>query len=254
MKITFLGTGTSQGIPVIGSKHEVCLSDDPRDKRLRSSILIQDRDTNVVIDCGPDFRQQMLNVNIDHLNAILFTHIHADHTAGIDDIRSFTLRQGSMKVYAKQDVLQNLQERFAYIFAKENRYEGAPSIDMYEVLNQKFTVEQIDFLPIEVMHGKLKILGFRTQNFAYLTDVKTIEEEQLEKLKNLDVLVINALRIDWHPTHLNLEEALKLVEKIKPKRCFFTHISHKLGFHEEVSKILPQNVFLAYDGLSLDLD
>jgi phosphoribosyl 1,2-cyclic phosphate phosphodiesterase len=239
---------------VIGSKHEVCLSEDFRDKRLRSSILIQDKQTNVVIDCGPDFRQQMLKVDIDHLDAILFTHIHADHTAGIDDIRSFTLRQGSMKVFAKGDVLENLQERFSYIFATENRYEGAPSVDVYEVLNQKFTVKQIDFFPIEVLHGNLKILGYRTDDFAYLTDVKTIEEDQLEKLKNLDVLVINALRIDWHPTHLNLEEALNLIEKIKPKQCYFTHISHKLGFHKEVNKILPDNVYLAYDGLILDLD
>lgn len=254
MKITFLGTGTSQGIPVIGCKHEVCLSDDPKDKRLRSSVLIQEKDTNVVIDCGPDFRQQMLNVDIDHLDALLFTHIHADHTAGIDDIRSFTLRQGSMNVYAKKDVIQNLQERFAYIFAREDRYEGAPNIDVIEVFEKKFTVKQIEFQPIEVWHGKLKILGYRTCDFAYLTDVKRIEEEQLEKLRNLEVLVINALRIDWHPTHLNLEEALNLIEKIKPKRCYFTHISHMLGLHAEVTKVLPQNVFLAYDGLSFDLN
>lgn len=254
LKITFLGTGTSQGIPVIGCKHEVCLSEDPKDKRLRSSILIQDKETNVVIDCGPDFRQQMLSVGIDHLDALLFTHFHADHTAGIDDIRPFTLRQGSMKVYAKNEVLQNLKERFAYIFAEEDRYEGAPSIDIFEVFDKSFNVKQIDFQPIEVCHGKLKILGYRTNNFAYLTDVKTIEEEQLEKLKNLEILVINSLRIDWHPTHLNLEEALSLVEKIKPKRCYFTHISHTLGLHAEVSRVLPKNIFLAYDGLSLDLN
>ena len=253
MKITFLGTGTSKGIPVIGSKHEVCLSNDLKDKRMRSSVLIQWNDFNYVIDCGPDFRQQILNAKIKTLDGILFTHYHADHTAGLDDVRPFCDRVGSIPIFAKKDVITNLKERFDYIFATKNRYFGAPSLTVNRVRKHTFSLKNMDVVPIKVKHGTLKIFGYRFDNFAYITDCKYISKKQLEKLKDLDVLVLNALRIESHPTHLNLQEALELISIIKPKKAYLTHISHKLGFHAEISKNLPKNVFLSYDGLEIDI-
>ncbi|RMB61095.1 MBL fold metallo-hydrolase [Dokdonia sinensis] len=264
MKITFLGTGTSQGIPVIGSNHPVCHSDDPRDKRLRVSVLIQWKNNNYVIDCGPDFREQMLRTlsrkrnppqPLPVLNGILFTHEHADHVAGLDDIRPFVFRQGDMPFYAHQRVLKTLRERFDYIFTTENRYPGAPSVKAIEVRNNiSLKLSGVEVVPIEVFHGKLQVFGYRFDQIAYLTDVKTIAPAEIEKLKGLDILVINALRYEEHPTHLNVEEALELVSLIKPKRTYFTHISHIMGFHAEVEKQLPENVYLAYDGLTLTTD
>ncbi len=253
MKITFLGTGTSKGIPVIGSKHEVCLSNDLKDKRMRSSVLIQWNDFNYVIDCGPDFRQQILNAKINTLDGILFTHYHADHTAGLDDVRPFCDRVGGIPIYAKKDVIRNLKERFGYIFATKNRYFGAPSLLVNRVRNHIFSLKNMDVVPIKVKHGTLKIFGYRFDKFAYITDCKHISKKQLEKLKDLDILVLNALRIESHPTHLNLQEALELISIIKPKKAYLTHISHKLGFHAEVSKNLPKNVFLSYDGLEIEI-
>ncbi len=253
MKITFLGTGTSQGVPVIGSTHEVCLSLDPRDKRLRSSIKIEWGDQVYVIDCGPDFRQQMLNSGTQRLDGILFTHYHADHTAGLDDVRSFSLRQGYVDVYADSDVIANLKERFGYIFATVNRYAGAPNLRVSEFENAPFMLANKKVIPVEVMHGRTRVFGFRIDDFAYITDAKEVSQPEREKLKNLDVLVVNALRIEPHSTHFNLEEALEFTESLRPKKAYFTHISHRLGFHEKVSKDLPENVFLAYDGLSLEL-
>ena len=250
LKIHFLGTGTSQGIPVIGSKHPVCLSSNPKDKRLRVSILIQWEHTNIVVDCGPDFRQQMLRVNCETLDAILFTHEHADHTAGIDDIRPFFFKQGDIPVFGSKRVLDNLSERFSYIFSKENKYPGAPSVEVNKV-EASFKINTKVIIPIEVMHNQLPVLGYRIDNFAYLTDVKTINDSERQKLKDLDVLVLSALRIEPHPNHLNLEEALEMIKIINPKRCYITHISHLMGFHDEVSKELPSNVFLAYDTLTL---
>lgn len=250
LTITFLGTGTSQGIPVIGSDHPVSLSQDAKDKRLRSSVKITWKDFVYVIDCGPDFRQQMLNTSTDKLNGILFTHYHADHTAGLDDVRPFSLRYGHLDIYADASVIENLKERFAYVFAIEGRYAGAPNLKVTEFTKKPFDLSGKEIIPIEVMHGRMKIFGFRIDNFAYITDAKRVEESEMEKLKNLDVLVVNALRIDPHWTHFNLEEALDFIEKVKPKKTYLTHISQHLGFHEEVSKLLPQNVFLAYDGLS----
>ena len=252
IKITFLGTGTSQGIPVIGSEHPVCLSENPKDKRLRSSVLIQWNDCNYVIDCGPDFRQQMLSVRCNHLNGILFTHEHADHTSGIDDIRPFFFRQGDIPVYASDRVLSDLTRRFSYIFQTENKYPGTPSVQINRIKKNKgFKIEDKHVIPIEVMHNQLPVMGFRIDNFAYLTDVKFIEEDQLIKLKDCDVLVINALRIAPHPTHLNLEQAIQMINFLKPNKAYLTHISHLLGFHEEVSAELPANVFLAYDNLEI---
>lgn len=253
MKITFLGTGTSKGIPVIGSKNPVCLSKDPKDTRMRSSLLVQWNDFNYVIDCGPDFRRQILNTRISTLDGILFTHYHADHTAGLDDIRPFCDRAGSIPIYAKKDVIHNLKERFEYIFRTENRYFGAPSLSVNRVRNKVFSLKNMEVIPIKIKHGTLKIFGYRFDSFAYLTDVKNISKKQMEKLYNLDVLVINALRIEPHPTHLNLEEALDMIDQIQPKKAYLTHISHKLGFHEEVSNILPKNVFLSYDGLEVTI-
>ena len=255
LKITFLGTGTSQGIPVIGSDHPVSFSKDLKDKRLRSSILVQYEDIAFSIDCGPDFRQQMLRADCKKLDAIIFTHEHADHTSGIDDTRPFFFRQGKIPIYLHERVLNSLKERFAYIFDLTKRYPGAPDFEV-NLINKdsKFHIKDLTIIPVESMHMKLAVLGFRINNFAYLTDVKTIKKEELEKLKNLDVLVINALRFDPHPSHLNVDEATDIINQINPKMTYFTHISHNMGFHEEVCEKLPANVTLAYDGLVVELD
>lgn len=264
MRITFLGTGTSQGIPVIGSDHPVCHSDDSRDKRLRVSVLIQWKEYNYVIDCGPDFREQMLRtlsrkrnppIPLPPLHGILFTHEHADHVAGLDDIRPFVFRQGAIPIYGHQRVLRTLAERFDYIFTEENRYPGAPSVKSIEVKNNvPIALQNLEVIPIEVYHGKLQVFGYRFNKIAYLTDVKTIAQAEIDKLQGLEILVLNALRYEEHPTHLNIEEALELVKIIKPKRTYLTHVSHLMGFHAEVEKQLPDNVFLAYDGLTLTTD
>jgi len=251
MKITFLGTGTSQGIPMIANNDSVCLSEDSRDKRLRSSIMISWGTATYIIDCGPDFRQQMLRENVQNINGVFFTHEHSDHTAGIDDLRPFTYKMGEVPIYASQRVIENLKVRFEYIFATENRYAGAPKLQENLIPKDSFVLNGIEVTPIEVMHGKLPIHAYRFGNVAYITDLKTISNQERKKLENLDILIVNALRIDEHPTHLNLEEAIAFVKNINPKKAYFTHISHKLGFHAEIEKILPENVFLSYDGLSV---
>ncbi len=254
MKVTFLGTGTSQGIPVIGSRHPVCLSDDPRDKRLRTSVLLQWDGQAYVIDCGPDFRQQMLSTGIERLDGVLFTHFHADHTAGLDDIRPFSHRQGEVQFYADKSVIQNILERFAYIFATVNRYVSAPRVALNEISYAPFRLGDRTIIPIKVMHGSHPIFGFRIGDFAYITDAKWLDEKELEKLKGLKVLVVNALRKEPHPTHFNLQEALEFIRSVCPEKAYLTHISHQLGFHEETSAELPQDVYLAYDGLELHLE
>lgn len=254
MEIYFLGTGTSQGIPVIGVDHPVCQSKDPRDQRLRSSIWIQDNDTSIVIDSGPDFRQQMLTSKCSRIDGLLYTHEHADHTAGFDDIRPFCFTQGKVDLYGLPRVIDSLKRRFDYAFTTENRYPGAPVVDAHTVaIGQNFNIKSATIIPIGILHGELPILGYRIKDFAYLTDVKTIENDQLEQLKNLDVLVINALRITPHNTHLNLEEALALIDIIQPKKTYLTHISYHMGFHEEVCLHLPSNVSLAYDNLYISI-
>ena len=252
LKITFLGTGTSQGIPVIGSTHPVCLSNDTRDKRLRVSILVAWGDYSYVVDCGPDFRYQMLRAKVQKINGVLFTHEHADHTAGLDDLRPFSFQLGAVPIYAHEKVFNYLATRYDYIFNDNNKYPGAPSIQKIEIKNKPFVIGDLEVIPIEVEHGKLSIFGFRFQNVAYLTDVKTITEVEKMKLKNLDVLIVNAVRIKPHHSHLNLEEALILIEELNPKKTYLTHISQYLGFHAEVEKILPNNVFLAYDELVVE--
>lgn len=253
MQIYFLGTGTSQGIPVIGSDHPVCKSSDSRDKRLRVSVWVTWENNSIVIDCGPDFRQQMLISQCSKLDAILFTHEHADHTSGLDDIRPFFFKQKKdIPIYAHTRVVENLKKRFDYIFESENKYPGAPDVKVFEVNNnQEFSINSTTIIPINANHGNLQVFGYRIQNFAYLTDVKSIEVTELEKLKYLKILVVNALREEQHHSHFSLQEALDFIHLVKPEVAYLTHISHLLGFHEEVQKKLPENVFLAYDNLKI---
>lgn len=253
MKLTFLGTGTSQGIPVINSDDPVCLSTDKRDKRLRVSVLVGWGSYVYVIDCGPDFRYQMLRADVRKINGILFTHEHADHVAGLDDIRPYVFQIGALPIYSYKRVLDDLHKRFSYIFDEKDKYPGAPSVIKNEIGNSPFQLGDLKVIPINIKHGKLPILGYRFNQLAYLTDVKSIEPEEKDKLKNLEVLVINALRNEPHHSHLNLEEALELIAELKPNRAYISHISYKLGFHAEVEKKLPKNVFLAYDELVVEI-
>lgn len=252
LKVTFLGTGTSTGVPMITSKHPVALSKDPRDKRLRSSIVFSWDEINYVIDCGPDFRQQMIRENIESINGILFTHEHADHIAGLDEIRPYCFQMGAVPIYSSNRVLNVLKKRYDYIFATENRYPSAPKVAANIISHQNsFYLDGVKISPIEVMHGRLPIFGYRFNDIAYVTDIKTISEEEKNKLYNLDVLIVTGLKKELHPTHFNLEEALAFIRELKPKKAYLTHISEQLGLHEEVEKELPENVFLAYDGLKI---
>ena len=251
MKITFLGTGTSQGIPVIGSNHPVCKSTDSKDIRLRVSVLVEWHDFIYVIDCGPDFRQQMLTANPNKIDGIIFTHEHADHTAGLDDIRPFFFKQGDIDIYAHNRVLNGLKRRFDYIFETENKYPGAPNVNSHIITNTPFFLNDLEIIPINGRHDKLQVFGYRFKDFAYLTDMKTVEDKEMDKLKNIKVLVVNALRIQPHYSHFNLEEALLFIKKVNPEKAYLTHISHLLGFHEDVQQMLPKNVFLAYDNLQI---
>ncbi|OUS00892.1 MBL fold metallo-hydrolase [Flavobacteriales bacterium 33_180_T64] len=253
MKVTFLGTGTSQGIPVIGSDHPVCLSNNPKDRRLRVSVLVEWDGFSYVVDCGPDFRQQMLRANCSKIDGIIFTHEHADHTAGLDDIRPFYFRQGDIPFYAHKRVLDELTKRFNYIFTTENKYPGVPSVIQYEIMNAPFFLGNLKVIPINGFHHKLQVFGFRFGDFAYLTDMKTVADEEIEKLKGVKILVVNALRESKHISHFNLEEALEFIKKVQPEIAYLTHISHYLGFHDDVQQSLPDNVFLAYDNLQIEL-
>lgn len=254
MNVYFLGTGTSQGIPVIGCTDAVCKSTDSRDKRLRVSVWIFDENFSLVIDCGPDFRFQMLQSGCAQMDALLFTHEHADHTAGLDDIRPFYFKQGDIPLYGHPRVLENLAKRYDYIFESENKYPGAPSVLPIPVYNNvPFSVNNQVIIPINACHGGLQVFGYRIGDFAYLTDVKNIEEAEIEKIKGIKVLVINVLRKEPHPTHFNLEEALAFIEKVQPEKSYFTHISHNFGFHEVIESELPENVFVAYDNLEITI-
>lgn len=253
MKITFLGTGTSQGVPVIGSTHPVCLSKDEKDKRLRVSVLVEWNGYSYVIDCGPDFRQQMLRANCKRIDGIIFTHEHTDHVLGLDDIRPFYFKQGAISLFAHKRVLKSLKKRFDYIFKKKNKYPGAPSVSVNKVKNKSFKLGDINVVPINGLHYELQVFGYRFNDFAYLTDMKTVEDKEIEKIKNVKVLVVNALREEPHYSHFNLQEALEFIKKVNPKVAYLTHVSHLLGFHAEVQKKLPKNVFLAYDNLQITI-
>jgi phosphoribosyl 1,2-cyclic phosphate phosphodiesterase len=251
--ITFLGTGTSQGVPVIACNCEVCLSTDKRDNRLRTSILIEGEDKVVVVDSGPDFRYQMLRANVQHLDAIVFTHEHKDHIAGMDDIRAFNYKQnGPIDVYAHNRVQTALKREFFYIF-EEFKYPGIPQVNLHNIDADPFKIGNINFTPIEVLHYKLPVLGFRIKDFTYITDAKTVSATEKEKIKGSKILVINALQKQSHISHFTFDEAIAFAEEIGAETTYFTHISHRLGKHEDVMAQLPPNIELAYDGLKIDI-
>jgi len=254
MKLTFLGTGTSQGVPVIACDCDVCLSPDFRDKRLRSSVIITINNLNYLIDCGPDFRQQMLREKVQDIRAILFTHEHKDHIAGMDDVRAFNFKhQKDMDVYCDMNVQKALLREFPYVFS-DNRYPGVPEVNIHQInSNKAFNIDGNLFTPIRVMHYKLPVLGFRVNDLTYLTDAKTISRKEIEKIKGTRVLVVNALRISEHISHFNLKEALNFIKEIKPEVAYLTHISHLLGRTKDVEKQLPDKVMLAHDGLQVDI-
>lgn len=251
MKVTFLGTGTSQGVPVIACPCEVCNSKDKEDKRLRCSVHIDVNGKSLVIDSGPDFRQQMIRAGIKTLDGLIFTHTHKDHIAGMDDIRAFNyVLDKKIDVYASRLVQEGIKREFPYIF-DDVKYPGVPEINLHPIENNPFQIDDVTITPIEVMHLKMPVFGFRIGGFTYVTDANFITEEEKAKIKGSKVFVINALRISKHVSHYNLEEALALIDEIKPETAYLTHISHQLGKHKEVNKILPSNVFCAYDGLEL---
>jgi phosphoribosyl 1,2-cyclic phosphate phosphodiesterase len=255
IKVTFNGTGTSQGVPVIGCQCNVCKSTDKKNNRLRSSISIQTKGTSIVIDSGPDFRQQMLRANINHLDAIIFTHEHKDHVAGLDDVRAYNfLSKKPINIYCSDNVFKALKREYHYIFDPAFQYPGIPKIIRNKINNNTtFNINNVKIEPIEVLHYKLPVLGFRIEDFCYITDASYISENEKNKLKNLKVLVLNALRKEKHMSHFNLEEALDLINELKPQKAYLTHISHLLGEHIEVSKELPNNVEIAYDTLSITI-
>jgi phosphoribosyl 1,2-cyclic phosphate phosphodiesterase len=253
LKLTFLGTGTSQGIPLIGCQCVVCLSKDSNDKRLRTSVMIQSETTTVVIDSGPDFRQQMLREDVRKLDGLVFTHSHKDHLAGMDDIRAFNyIQKKDMDVYANEETQAMIKNDFAYIFTN-NSYPGIPQVQMHLIdKNNAFTIGDITFLPIEVMHFKMNVLGFRVENLTYITDANFISAEEKQKIIGSDILILNALRREKHISHFTLDEAIEISDELAPKQTYFTHISHQLGLHEEVEKELPLGKNLAYDMLSIE--
>ena len=254
MKLKFLGTGTSQGIPVIGSTHPVCLSTNPKDKRLRSSVMITDDEgKKILIDCGPDFRQQMLTNQESNVDALLITHEHNDHIIGLDDLRPIIFqKRKDISIYCLPRVGKEIQNRFKYAFT-EDKYPGAPSFEIKEIGNEPFVIENTEITPIQVIHYKLPILGYKFKNLAYITDASFISEEEQEKLKNLDVLIINCLRKDEpHVAHYILPEILELVEKLQPKTTYLTHISNRFGFHDEIEAMTLANIHPAHDGLEIE--
>lgn len=254
MKVTFLGTGTSQGIPVIACHCEVCTSLDFRNKRLRTSIHIEVGNKSFVIDTGPDFRQQMLREKIKQLDAVIFTHEHKDHTAGMDDVRAFNfLQEREMPIYATNRVIDQLKMEYSYVFHSV-KYPGVPQIDPIEITKDKpFVIEGVEFTPIEVMHYKLPVLGFRVGDFTYITDANYIDEEEKNKIKGSRIVVINALQKEKHISHFNLREAIEMAQELGADITYFTHISHKMGLHSDVEKELPENIIIAHDGLSITL-
>lgn len=253
IKITFLGTGTSTGVPVVACNCEVCASQDARDKRYRTSVMLSRGDSNVVIDCGPDFRIQMLKHKVEDIDALLFTHAHRDHIAGLDDVRAFNyILHKSIDVYGTQVTLDAIREQFPYIFTP-GRYFGAPQLNMYPITDAPFSIGTFKFVPVQVMHQELKVFGYRMGDFTYITDANYISPSELEKVRGSRVLVINALRNSRHVSHFSLSEALEIISNLKPEKAYLTHISHFLGKYETVEEKLPAGVHLAYDGLQIEV-
>ena len=252
MKVTFLGTGTSQGVPVISCPCEVCHSSDPRDNRLRSSVWIQTEKTSIVIDAGPDFRQQMLRHNVDRLDAVVFTHSHKDHISGLDDVRAYNyFQQEPMDVYATQETQEALRREYQYIF-ENSHYPGVPQINLHTInALTPFKINEIEITPIKVWHYQMEVLGFRVNDFTYITDANLIEDEEIEKITGSKYLVLNALRKEKHISHYTLEEAIELAKTIDADCTYFTHISHQLGLHEKEENLLPEKIHLSYDGLEI---
>lgn len=254
MKITFLGTGTSQGVPVIACDCTTCLSADPRDKRLRTSVLLETSEATIVIDAGPDFRQQMLREHVLKLDAILLTHEHKDHIAGLDDVRAFNYKsQDAIDIFSEERVQKVLKKEYSYVFS-EYQYPGIPKMRLNPLPEHGFSINKLQVLPVRVFHYRLPVYGFRIGNFAYITDANYIPEESKEKLYGVKYLIINALRKEKHISHYSLREALEIIREISPKKAFLTHISHQMGLHNEVSKELPPGIQLGYDGLQLMCD
>ena len=276
MKITFLGTGTSQGVPIIGCKCKVCDSVNPKDKRLRTSVMIEvDTPTlkgeiqstidekqqhplgrgvkRFVIDTGPDFRQQMIREGVNRIDAVIYTHEHRDHVAGLDDLRAFNfILKKKMDLYATTHVQQAIHEQFGYVFT-EKKYPGIPEVTLHTIENKPFSILGVEFIPILVKHMHLDVLGFRVGNFTYITDANFIPDEEKKKIYGSEILVLNALRKEKHPSHFTLDEAIAQVRELKPKKSYFIHMSHQMGLHEEVEDELPENIHLAFDGLHLNL-
>jgi len=253
LKVTFLGTGTSQGVPVIACSCKTCLSGDPRDKRLRTSLLLETGNITIVIDTGPDFRQQMLRENVKRLDAVIFTHEHRDHIAGLDDIRAFNfIQKRPVDIFTEERVLSALRYEYPYIFA-EKKYPGIPEINIHLIDEEDFTVNGLKIAPIRLMHYKLPVLGFRIGDAAYITDANFISEQEKEKLFGVKYLIINALRKEKHVSHFSLSEAVSLIEEISPKRAYLTHLSHQMGLHDDLEKELPPNIHPAYDGLAFEV-
>jgi phosphoribosyl 1,2-cyclic phosphate phosphodiesterase len=253
MLFTLLGSGTSQGVPVIGCCCDVCLSKDKKDKRLRTSALISTENTNICIDCGPDFRAQMLRAKVPHLNAVLLTHEHSDHIAGLEDLRSFQFRQQqAIPIYATPSVQTSVKQRYAYAF-DDNPYPGSVQINMKTMSKDTaFQIDDINIQPIELNHGRITVLGFRFKGLSYLTDCKSIDSAEFEKLKGTRFLILDALHHTEHHAHLNVRDALEIVAELKPEQTYFVHMSHNMGKNKVVNKILPKNVKLAWDGLQID--
>ena len=253
MIITFLGTGTSQGVPLIACNCEVCTSDDFKNKRLRTSVMLEVDSKVFVFDSGPDFRQQMLREKVERLDALIFTHEHKDHVAGLDDVRAFNyVLKRNIDVYVTDNVEVALRREFHYIFS-DIKYPGIPKINIHKIKNEPFKIDGVNFIPIQVMHYKLPVLGFRVGDFTYITDASEISEKEKKKIIGSKVLVLNALRKEKHISHFTLDEAIALMKELAPEKGYLIHISHQLGTHEEVSKTLPDFIELAYDGLQVKL-